>query len=309
MKKTPARETPQEKPAGKAKKSSAASTPAKPEKPAAGNVAQPEAKEAPLTQPSPASGLWIDFANSAKKLIDFYRIGKPPPLDYARLREVIGDCFLLLSATARHGDAKAASISLFNATRLGCELLTELSKHEKTREALKAAASPVGDFPVLLSRNPKSFKAAKEYLDLLSVGIKMKDTPEPRYRELAEKFINDIRVFQPVLKVQAMNWKSSSAREQRWHDERLPEANKYPEILDLPEMLDADTCGAWWKVAEKMLKAHWRANPVERDALFDSVRHSAKEDIKTPEFYATRSVKRAFYAMAKQGSQGVESIP
>jgi len=300
---------PRKKPVGKPGKPSAVFTPAPLEKPAAGDVTQPEAKEAPLPQPSPASELWVDFANSAKKLIDFYRIGKPSPLDYARLREVIGDCFLLLSATARHGDAKAATISLFNATRLGCELLTVLSKHEKTREALQAAASPVGDFPVLLSRNPKSFKAAKEYLELLSVGMKMKDTPEPRYRELAAKFINEIQVFQPVLKLQAMNWKSSSPREQRQHDKMLLEADKYPEILDLPETLNANTWGAWWKVAEKMLNAYWMASPLERDALLDSVRHSAKEDVKTPGFYATRSVKRAFFVRAKQGSQGVESIP
>jgi len=299
MKKKAARKT-RHRPVGKAQSPpSAVVTPAKPEKPATGNPAHKAAYP-------PA--LWVDLANTAKQLVEFYRSGVPAPINYARLRETIQDCFRLLFEAARCGDATGAT-SLFNATRLGCEFLTELSKQEKTCEMLRAAASPVGDFPVLLSRNPKSFKAAKECLDLLSVGMKMKDTPEPRYRELAEKFINDIRVFQPVLKLQAMNWKSSSPREQRQHDKMLFKANKYPEILDLPETLNVNTRGAWWKAADKMLKDYWEANPVERDALFDSVRHSAKEDIKTPEFYATRSVKRAFYAMAKQGSQGVESIP
>ena len=67
-----------------------------------------------------------------------------------------------------------------------------------------------------------------------------------------------------------------------WSPPKLLEAEKWKqEVLGLPRSLNKKTWNKWWPVAQTILEADWKANPVGRDKLFKSVEGSAKGQIRT----------------------------
>jgi hypothetical protein len=64
-------------------------------------------------------------------------------------------------------------------------------------------------------------------------------------------------------------------------DIKLSNAREWTQVLNLPRELNSDTWKDWWAVALAMLEADWKANPTEKEKLFDSVKISAKSQIRT----------------------------
>jgi hypothetical protein len=324
------------KPTDKAKKSPAVAPPADVEKAAAVNPAHQDAPSAPLPYPHPSSApaLWLDFAKTARRL-HFLCNTHHIPLDYDLLEGVIRDCLRMLFKTIRHGDASAHAsqkvaikdcldmlrntiklgrgdakgtvLTLLNATHYGCDLLAEADTDEKSREALRAIASELKEWPVMLSPKPNAVMVAKNYLNKLGVGTKSfpptantRISTDLRWTELAGMLIEKIQVFQIVLRVQAENYKSPSPDAQKRLEALLPEAKKYPEVFELPETLNAGTRVAWWEVAKKILKDYWEENPDKGKTDFRLIKPTKeiKERQKTVKTMAILQVGDAFKAIA-----------
>jgi hypothetical protein len=299
----------------KVKKTRVASPPVELQKEPEKIHAQQDTTSAPLPYPHPSSApaLWLDFAKTARRL-HFLCNTRHIPLDYDLLEGVIRDCHRMLFKAIRHGDARAhpsqaaairdcldmlrdtiklgrddakgTVITLFNATKYGCDRLAESDQDEKSRKAVIELASETGEWPVMLSPKKKSLLKAQNYLKKLGVGIKSfpptantKISGDVRWTELAAMVIKKIEYSQPLLRAQAVNYKSPSADERNRFDILLLEANKYPEILKLPEKLNVGTRKAWWKVAKKMLKAYWEDNSAEARDDFKKVEGSAKKSL------------------------------
>jgi len=299
-------------------------------------LAQKDGLSAPSRSPDDMTvpQLWEHFEYIAYKLWSLSH-STSENVDCSGLGIVIELCLRTLEENLRLGGdkAKKAAENLFGATRWGCVFLKEATIFEQSRAVLKAVASVTPDWPVMLSPRPSSYENAKTYLNDISVGTasirptaNMKDAPENRWRDLAVILLKKIISARRILKIQALMDQTLIEERKlpdagKWTDftahpiffirfeRELPEASKWKQVLDLPPQLNNESWEKWWAVAEGMLKAHWKANPAEAKAHFDSVKDSAKADVKTPKGYATRAVKRAFEAIAGKGAQGPDSIP
>ncbi len=227
---------------------------------------------------------------------------------HASQKVAIQDCFDLLEKTSKlgGGDAVAAVITLLNATNYGINKLADAAKDEKSRKAVIELASETEEWPLMLSPKATSILATKHYLKKLGVGTRSfpptantKISGDVRWTEIAAMLLNKIKGFQPFLRAQSMSYKSPSPDQQKRIDALLPEANKYPEIVELPEMLNVETRKAWWKVAKKMLKDYWEDNPdkAKEDFRLISRTQEIKDKLKTVKTMAILKVGDAFKAM------------
>jgi len=307
---------PRRKPSGKAKKSPSDPIPDHDAKAAEGIPAHKEAKFAPLPWAHSISApeeLWGDFERMARNVLTHFE-SAPETLDSDRLMFVMYVCFFMLRENSKLGNGKAreAIKVLLIETRCGCKFLADAATHEKSRAVLKAHASRQSKWPVMLSPEKDSFKAAKDFLGQIGVGktsilptAKMKAAAEKRWRELAAMLIEKIEFSRILLGKQAGKEKSTSPFVQ-WQIDmtELPDALKWKQVLNLPPRRNKQTSSKWWEVAGKMLKAHWGAHPAEKKADFEKVKISAPRAGETPEAYAFRQVRIIFHKLAAKGDKG-----
>jgi hypothetical protein len=112
--------------------------------------------------------------------------------------------------------------------------------------------------------------------------------------------IEKIQYCRPLLRAQAVKYKSPSPDERSRLDPLLLEAKKYPEVLELPETLNLETRKAWWEVAKKMLKNYWEDNPDKAAEDFRLIRRTQeiKDGRKTVKTMAILKAGDAFKAIA-----------
>jgi len=287
---------PTKKPAGKAKPKSAVTAPAGGEKPGEDIPTQEQAL-ALIASLIPG----VALPDLGRVLADVQSLERhfaatPAALDDGKIewiQVVMTACRNMLAGKAIALGCTTAIGVIHAQTCYGIEALNYLSKDEKSREALERKAADNTVWPVMLSRKEISRNAARDHLEAIGLGA-ISDTG---FTRLASTLRFKIQAC-----IDLLTYTHSTPNWLAIQNAHLPEAKKweqkFPGLRAFPP-LSRETCDLWWPVAAEMLKAYWNAVPAARDAVFKSVSRSAKEDVKTPEFYATRAVKRAFYAMAK----------
>jgi len=198
-------------------------------------------------------------------------------------------------------------------TTQGCELLRQTTTRDQ--EFVASCAEKVAFWPVMMARKHMYHKAADKYLESIRVGTKSVPPTVPRtnieatdpWTELATMLAKKIVLYRAILLRDKYHIEWSGPVMQRAEQEiRIIEAKNFQEVLDLPSekdrtiSLNRDTKTKWWKIAKKILKAYWGANPERKRKDFARVSAVRSE---SKEAYATRCVRKAFYSLAVAGSQ------
>lgn len=255
--------------------------------------------------------LWLEFNGLARqlaKLVD----GQQSALDHERLTDVLVRCQHILKVALAHRDAAALCIVATMATK-GCELLRQTTTHDQ--EFVASYAEKEAFWPVMMARKRMYHKDTDKYLESIRVGTKSVPPTAPRtnveatdrWTELATMLVEKMVLYRAILLRDKDRIEWSGPVMQRAEQEiRIGEAKDFQEVMDLRSerdgtiWLNRDTKTKWWKIAKRMLKAYWRANPEQAQQDFASVSAVLSE---SKEAYATRCVRKAFYSLAVAGRQ------